>query len=297
MIFMLVLLRNHGRSFQFSEGSMKEEMARAVPWLLSILADCLVWTAAVNLALLRMSRSRRPSWGASTVMNNPLKPRDSALRITSSVTFLSLFTYSCHHCVWPAARAPAISSIVQLARVGHIWITPCACAARAIAISPSGVYRRPRAQAVTYTGKELGVPRMVVLMSTCSTSTSTRGLRYTRWYAAWFSRIASSSSAPLIRYPQASLVTLLRATRSKSKMLIIWSIPGTSSAAATGSASSTSSAGGSAGVTGPLWVVFGSEFTMSLGWIGMKALVASRPAYFMMMPDPPGCSCIKSVRS
>merc|ERR1719379_1637966 len=103
MIGMLVQLLIQGRSFQFRDGSMKDEMARVVPWFVGILSFCFVCTFAESLALLRMSRSRLPRRGASTVTNKALKPSFSAFCTTDFVSSLSRFTYSCDHLIHGAA--------------------------------------------------------------------------------------------------------------------------------------------------------------------------------------------------
>lgn len=130
--------------------------------------------------------SRRPSWGASTVMNRALIPRFSACFTIRCVDFLSVLTYlrtctiklhrrqasdatvvtySCIHCGWPGWAASTISSKPHDAKVGicefssqndnpgthivhTIWTTPCFPAALVKLSSPSGWPSFPSAVAV-----------------------------------------------------------------------------------------------------------------------------------------------------
>jgi len=67
------------RTFHDKLGSMNDEMARAAPCDLSTDSPwvrCTFEPSSANFC--RMSFSRRPSCGASTVMNRPLMPRFSA---------------------------------------------------------------------------------------------------------------------------------------------------------------------------------------------------------------------------
>lgn len=73
----LVMDMNHGISAQQSEVLMNELIALAAPCDLSTVEFC--WTFdPSSLNFCRISFSRRPSWGASTVMKSPLIPRASA---------------------------------------------------------------------------------------------------------------------------------------------------------------------------------------------------------------------------
>merc|ERR1719174_3456368 len=121
---------NQGMSAHCKEGSMNEEIALAAPREAGILSFCFVCTFADIFSLFRMSRSLRPSCGASTVMKSALNPMFSAFCTTCLVNSLSLFTYNCHHCVCPGDRAACISSIVQLAKVGHNCGMPAKAAPR-----------------------------------------------------------------------------------------------------------------------------------------------------------------------
>ena len=137
-------------SFQLRLGSMKLDIARAAPWLRSTLSPPVFCTLdPTSLNLERMSFSRRPSCGASTVMNRPLHPLRSACCTIRLVIARSLFTYNWSHWHWPSWAASTISSKEHDARVGIIWITLCLCAPRVRITSPSGLPSLPSAVAVT----------------------------------------------------------------------------------------------------------------------------------------------------
>lgn len=101
---------------------MKEEMARAAPCVLSTDSPDVRWTFEPSSAnFCRMSFSRRPSCGASTVIKRPLMPRFSACWTILRVISRSLFTYSCINCTCPGLAASTISSNEHDASVGIIY--------------------------------------------------------------------------------------------------------------------------------------------------------------------------------
>ena len=74
--------------------------------------------------------------------------------------------------------------------------TFAAAAARAVAHSPSGCSSRCMANGAIPSGIETGVPSTVVAVEISLTSTSVRGRKRQRPYAAVFARSVTSSPAP-----------------------------------------------------------------------------------------------------